>query len=284
MVISKEELRSRLKRIKLVVSDVDGTLTTNDNEVGEITKELVKKLKKKGILMTFATQRIHSSITDFAKELEIEIPMISVNGALIQDVKGNALYKAVINPKYVNKALNFAENYFVRIALVHIDEIVYTESNSVLRDFMYRIGTNYVLVDSYKEYVNDVLEIIMMGNEKSLIKHIQKKLNYPFRFFVNAKYYRSSTRLGIYNLEIKKSGSSKLTGIKKLAKHLKCKKHEIAVIGDWYNDRELFEYGGLNVALQNAVAELKNSAHYITEKTNNEDGVGEFLQLLYDSV
>jgi Cof subfamily protein (haloacid dehalogenase superfamily) len=284
LVISKEELRSRLKRIKLVVSDVDGTLTTNDNEVGEITKDLVKKLKKKGILMTFATQRIHSSITDFAKELEIEIPMISINGALIQDVKGNALYKAVINPKYVNKALNFAENYFVRIALVHIDEIVYTESNSVLRDFMYRIGTNYVLVDSYKEYVNDVLEIIMMGNEKSLIKHIQKKLNYPFRFFVNAKYYRSSTRLGIYNLEIKKSGSSKLTGIKKLAKHLKCRKHEVAVIGDWYNDRELFEYGGLNVALQNAVAELKNNAHYITEKTNNEDGVGEFLQLLYDSV
>ena len=284
MVISKEELRSRLRRIKVVVSDVDGTLTTNDNEVGEVTKDLVRKLHAKNILTTFATQRIHSSIVDFAKELEIKIPMISINGALIQDINGNALFKAVINPKYVKKALDFSEEFFVRIALVYNDEIVYTESNSVLKDFMYRIGTNYRLVDSYKNYVNDVLEIIMMGNEKSVIKHIQKKLNFPYRFFVNAKYYRSSTRLGIYNLEIRKTGTSKLTAIRKLARYLKCRKHEIAVIGDWYNDRELFEYGGLNVALQNAVAELKNKAHYITEKTNNEDGVGEFLQLLYDSV
>lgn len=283
MVISREELTSRLKRIKVVVSDVDGTLTTNENELGEQTIELVKKLRLKGVLTTFATQRIHSSIVDFAKELEIEIPMITINGALIQDLKGNAIFKAVINPKYVKKALDFCDIFFVRIALVYNDEIVYTENNSVLKDFMYRIGTNYRLVDSYKDYENGVLEIIMMGNEKSVIKHIQKKLNFPFKFYVYAKYYRSSTRLGIYNLEIRKTGTSKLTALKKLAKHLKCRKHEIAVIGDWYNDRELFEFGGLNIALQNAVAELKNKAHYITEKTNNEDGVGEFLKLLYDS-
>jgi Cof subfamily protein (haloacid dehalogenase superfamily) len=283
VILNKEELKSRLKRIRLVVSDVDGTLTTNDNLLGEQTVDLVKKLRAKNVLTTFATQRIHSSVVDFAKELEIEIPLITINGALIQDLKGNQIFKAVINPKYVKKALDFCELFFVRIALVYNDEIVYTENNSVLKDFMYRIGTNYRLVDSYKDYENDVLEIIMMGNEKSIIKHIQKKLNFPFKFFVYAKYYRSSTRLGIYNLEIRKSGTSKLTALKKLAKHLKCKKHEIAVLGDWYNDRELFDYGGLNVALQNAVAELKNKAHYITEKTNNEDGVGEFLQLLYDS-
>jgi Cof subfamily protein (haloacid dehalogenase superfamily) len=284
LIISKEELKSRLKRIKVVVSDVDGTLTNNDNELGEVTIDLVKKLNSKGILTTFATQRIHSSIVDFARKLEIKIPLITINGALIQDVEGKALFKAVINPKYVTKALNFCDEFFVRIALVYNDEIIYTESNSVLKDFMYRLGTNYRLVDSYKDYVNDVLEIIMMGNEKTVIKHIQKKMNFPLKFFVNAKYYRSSTRLGIYNLEIRKTGTSKLTAIKKLTRYLKCRKHEVAVIGDWYNDRELFEYGGLNVALQNAVAELKNNAHYITEKTNNEDGVGEFLKLLYDSI
>jgi 5-amino-6-(5-phospho-D-ribitylamino)uracil phosphatase len=284
LVISREELRFRLKRIKLVVSDVDGTLTTSENEVGELTKDLVKKLHSKGILTTFATQRIHSSIVDFAREMDIKIPMITINGALIQDLNGKAVYKAIINPKYVNKAINFCEEFFVRLALVYNDEIIYTDSNSVLKDFMYRIGTNYRLVDSYKEYVNDVLEIIMMGNEKSVIKYIQKKMNFPYKFFVYAKYYRSSTRLGIYNLEIRKSGTNKRTGITKLAKYLKIKKYEVAVIGDWYNDRELFEYGGFNVALQNAVAELKNKAHYITEKTNNEDGVGEFLKLLYDSV
>ena len=87
LVIPKEELISRLKRIKVVVSDVDGTLTTNDNELGEGTIDLVKKLHSKGVLTTFATQRIHSSIVDFAKVLDIKIPMITINGALIQDLQ-----------------------------------------------------------------------------------------------------------------------------------------------------------------------------------------------------
>lgn len=284
MLLSKDELNRRLKDIKLVVTDIDGTITNSMNMIGDETKDLVKKLHNKNIHFTFATQRIHSSIVNYIKELEIKSPVISANGALIKDYKGQVFHKSVIFPKHVQKALNFADKYFVRVALCYNDEIVYTESNSVLRDYLYRLGTDYKLVDSYDKYVDDVIEIIMMGNEKEVIKYIQRKMNYPFKFYLNAKYFRSSTRLGIYNLEIKRSKTNKRTGLKKLVKYLGLKKNQIVVIGDWYNDRELFEFGGLNVAPQNAVAELKNKAHFITEKTNEEDGVSEFLKLLYDCV
>ncbi|TRZ64613.1 Cof-type HAD-IIB family hydrolase [bacterium] len=283
MLISREELRGRLSKIKLVVSDVDGTLTNHENKVGEQTKELVKKLKDKGILFSFATQRIHSSIVGFARELDIKIPLITVNGALIRDAEGNTIHKSLINPKHVKKALEYSEKYFVRVALCSNDEILYTEHNSVLKDFLYRLGTDYKLVDSYDSYVNDVVEIIMMGNEKVTVRYIQKRMKVPYMFFLRVKYFRSSTRLGIYNLEIRKSGTNKRTGVKILAKHLKVRKNQIATLGDWYNDRELFEYGGTNIALKNAVAELKNMAHYVTDRTNDEDGVGEFLKLLYDA-
>ena len=284
MILPKDELYNRLKDIKLVVTDVDGTITNSENEIGDATKDLVKKLHKKNIHFTFATQRIHSSIVNFIKELELKSPIISANGALIKDYKNEVLFKSVMKPKHVKKALGFAEKYFVRVALCYNDEIVYTESNSVLRDYLYRLGTEYTLVDSYNDYLDDVIEIIMMGNEKEVIKYIQRKMNYPFRFYLNAKYFRSSTRRGIYNLEIKRSNTNKKTGLKILTKHLKLKKKQIAVIGDWYNDRELFEFGGLNIAPQNAVAELKNKAHFITEKSNEEDGVSDFLKLLYDNI
>ena len=101
--------------------------------------------------------------------------------------------------------------------------------------------------------------------------------------FHTAKYFRSSSKLGVYHLEVRKSGTSKKTGIHKLVKHLGYHKNQVAVIGDWFNDRVLFEYGGFNVALQNAVAELKLMADYVTEKTNDEDGVAEFLKMVYDS-
>lgn len=279
----KNKLRKRLSKIKLIVSDVDGSIANSKNEIGEKTKELVKKLAAKDVKITFATQRIHSSVVDFASDLGINIPIISINGALIKDINGNIISKAVVDPKIVKKAMDFADKYFVRIALVHEDEIIFTESNSVLRDFMYRIGADYKLVDSYDNYMNNILEIIMMGNEKSIVRYIQNKINFPWKLFHTAKYYRSSSKLGVYHLEVRKSGTSKKTGIHKLVKHLGFHKSEVAVIGDWFNDRVLFEYGGFNVALQNAVAELKLMADYVTEKTNDEDGVAEFLQMVYDS-
>ena len=278
-----DKINDRLKKIKLIVSDVDGSIVDSQNELGEETKDLVKKLAAKDVKITFATQRIHSSVTGFAEELGIDIPIISINGALIKDIKGNILSKSIVDPKIVKKAMDFAEKYFVRIALVHEDEIVFTESNSVLRDFMYRLGADYRLVDSYDKYTDNILEIIMMGNEKSVVRYIQKKINFPWKLFHTAKYFRSSSKLGVYHLEVRKSGTSKKTGIHKLVKHLGYHKNQVAVIGDWFNDLVLFEYGGFNVALQNAVAELKLMADYVTEKTNDEDGVAEFLKMVYDS-
>jgi Cof subfamily protein (haloacid dehalogenase superfamily) len=280
---SKLEIQKKLSKIKLIVSDVDGTLTNNNNELGGETIELVQKLKEKDVLFTFATQRIHSSIVHFAEQLDVKIPIITVNGALIKGLDNNVISSSIIREKHVDKALSLANNYFVRIALCYGDEIVFTEDNSVLRDFMYRLGTDYRMVDSYKNYRDNVLEIIMLGNEKKVMKYIQDKLNFPAKFFLTAKYFRSSSKLGVYHLEVRKSGTNKNTGMTKLARHLKFKKNEVAVLGDWFNDRDLFEFGGFNVALQNAVAELKLQADYVTDKTNNEDGVAEFLKLVYDS-
>ncbi|MCE1166276.1 MAG: HAD family hydrolase [Bacteroidetes bacterium] len=280
---NRKNILKKLSGIKLVVSDVDGTLTDHNNELGGETKELVKKLREKGVLFTFATQRIHSSIVPFAKELDVDIPIVTVNGALVKDLNNNVISSSVIGPKYIDKALDLADKYFVRIAFCYGEEIVYTEDNSVLRDFMYRLGTDYRLVDSYNNYKDNVLEIIMLGNEKKVMKYIQNKMNFPAKFFLTAKYFRSSSKLGVYHLEVRKSRTNKKTGMVKLAKHLRVKQHEVAVLGDWFNDRDLFEFGGFNVALQNAVAELKHQADYVTERTNDEDGVAEFLKLVYDS-
>jgi Cof subfamily protein (haloacid dehalogenase superfamily) len=282
--LSLTEIKSRLKKVKLVVSDVDGTLVNNSNQIGELTKEIVPKLKKKGVVMSLASQRIYSSLIPIATSLDIDIPLISLNGALVKGRNGEVLSKSAINPQKVAKALNLARESLVRVALCHNDEIIYTDDNSVLKDFMSRVGTTYRLVDSYEPFMNDVLEIIMMGNEKESIKTIQRKIKFPFNFSLKLKYYRSNTMNKVYNLEILKKGVTKKTGLQVLAKHLGIKKNEVLVFGDWYNDRDLFDFGGFNVALNNAVPELKEKANYITEKTNDEDGVGDFLKLLYDSI
>lgn len=285
MLLDKDKLRERLKNIKLVVTDIDGTLVNRDNEIGEKSKELIKMLREKGVSFTFATQRIHSSVAPLAKELNITMPLITLNGSLIQDADAKTVInRSVIKRKYIERALKFANKYFVRIAFCYKDHIIYTDENSVLKDFMSRLGTMYESVESYDDYLHDIYEIMMSGNDKEKIKYIRRKMNPPFRKYLKIDYFRSRAFSGVYNLEIRRAGNSKKTGLKKLLKFFNYKKSEIAVIGDWYNDRDLFKYGGTNIAVQNAVPELKFMAHYVTEKTNDEDGVAEFLQLLYDAL
>lgn len=284
MLLPISEIKSRLKNIRLIVSDVDGTLVSNGNQIGELTKDLVPKLKQKNVLFSLASQRIHSSLIPIASSLDIDIPLISLNGAMVKGRNGGELSKSIINPKKVTKAIELAQRSLVRIALCYNDEIIYTDDNSVLKDFMSRVGTTYRLVDSYDNYMDNVLEIIMMGNDKDNVKNIMRKMKFPFNFSLKIKYYRSNSMNKVYNLEILKKGVSKRTGMEVLAKHLGVKKNEVLVFGDWYNDRDLFDFGGLNVALHNAVPELKEKANYVTEKTNDADGVGDFLKLLYDSV
>ena len=285
MSLSLSELKNKFGRIKLIVSDIDGTLVNNNGDLSPQTIQIVKKLQEKDILFSLASQRVHSSIVPLAKQLNIKIPLISLNGTLIQDVKGKVvLNKSIIDEKYVKKALKFAETYYVKIALCYNDEIIYTEDNSVIKDFMTRLGTTYTLVKSYDDHMNNVLEIIMSGNDRKVMKHIQGKMQPPFGLFLKVKYYRSQTFQGVFNIEIIRKGVSKRTGLKMLTKYLNISKDEVMVFGDWYNDRDLFQFGGTNIALENAVDELKEMADYVTDKSNDDGGVGEFLKMFYDTI
>lgn len=285
MSLSLNELKSRFGKIRLIVSDIDGTLVTGQNQLSSLVKKQVEELHKKGIHFSLASQRVHSSIVPIANELGIKIPFISLNGALIQDAGGNnRLNKSVIDRKYVERALRLAEEKYVKIALCYDDQIVYTEDNSVIRDFMTRLGTTYTLVNSYDGYLDNVLEIIMLGNDKNVIKQIQSKMTPPFGLYLKVKYFRSQAFQNVFNLEIIRKKVNKKVGLKMLAAHIGVRREEVMVFGDWYNDRDLFMFGGTNIALNNAVDELKDMADYVTDQSNDEDGVGKFLEMFNKSL
>ena len=275
-------LEKRLKEITLVVVDVDGTLTNNRDEIGILTLEYVKKLREKGVRFTFATQKIHSAVVQFARELGLEVPFITANGRLISDADNKILLESYIRPFYINKAIKLSKYYNAKIALCNNNEIVYTEENSAIIKLPHRIGTNFKLVDKLENHMHNIVEIIIVGYDRKIIKYIHKKMRFPFGWFVKSNYFRLSSSSGMYNLDIRKAGIDKKTSLTILARSMNLTKKEIAVIGDWYNDLDLFDFGGLNVALKNAVPRLRYLADYVIPKTNNEDGVGEFLKLLYD--
>ena len=68
--------KEKLQNVKIIVSDLDGTLLANDGSISERSKKLIRELHKYDVLFSFSTGRLHSAVTDIAKELEINNPII----------------------------------------------------------------------------------------------------------------------------------------------------------------------------------------------------------------
>lgn len=270
-----------LKRIKLVVFDLDGTLVNDQNQIGEETKSLIRELSSLGVQFSIATGRLLSAVTDHADDLGIKIPLITLDGTLIQRYPGDkSIFEAHLPQKYVQRALKFADKYLVQVALCHDKAIYYTEENSLFPQLMDKFGAKYQQVFSYDNYIDETLEVVMVSDYKENVKHVSSKMSFPYTFGVRTAFYKSHSQGGTYYVEIRKMGCSKGEGLKKLLGHLKIKIKETAVIGDWYNDKSLFENDSLKIAMENAVPELKRMADLILKKSNNEDGTADFLKML----
>lgn len=274
-------LSKSLKDIKLIVFDVDGTLLNDEGKIGVETITLVRQLKKAGVRFTFASGRAHSAIAKFTEELNLHVPVISLDGALIKSSKDNTVvYKSYLRRSTVEKCLRLSEKYSVNMVLCHADAIYYTEKNSVVPDRTDKFGALFQKVDSYDKYIDETLEVFFAGDHRQTVALLRDSLSFPFTFGCSATFYRSQSLESVYYLEIRKSGSTKGKALKRLLKHLNIPENQAAVIGDWYNDIPMFKTKAFKVAVGNAVAELKRNADYVTRRTNNEDATAEFLSIV----
>ncbi len=270
----------KLKNIKLIVSDLDGTLLNGNNEIGAESQKLIKALLAKGMRFTFATGRLHSAIVEHANLLGLKTPLITLDGSIIKTLNNEVVFESYLPLKHVKKAIKLADFNLVNIALCHADAIYYTEHSPLVPQVIDKLGAKYVEVDSLDDYLDETLEVVFAGDYKDSIKYIEKKMTFPFSFGLNTSFYKSHRRGSIYFFEVRKHGSSKGSALTRLLKKLKININNVAVMGDWYNDRSLFETNAFKVAVNNAVNEIKNKADFITSQDNVNDGVAEFLEMV----
>lgn len=273
--------RSSLKKIKLIVFDLDGTILDNQGNISKRTVSLIGKLQSKGVLFTFASGRMHSALTEYAKILKINIPVISLDGCCISNPLTNEIIsESFIPTRYINKALKYADLFLLNIALCQAEAIYLTESNSPMKKIMNKLGARFEEIDDYNKIKDKTLEIVFASDYKDNVKFVRDKLSFPYTLGLNISYYRSRRQEGIYYLEVRKRGANKGTALKILLKNISIKQNQVAVIGDWFNDISLFETNALKVTLENGIHELKALADIIIPKTNNHEGVAEFLEML----
>lgn len=263
---------------RLVVFDLDGSLLNDRSEIPGDAVKFIRELEKMGVYFSFASGRLHSAMIDYAKELDILIPIISLDGSLIKNLKGQIIFQSFIPVKYVKKALVLADQLLLKIVLCHGDAIFYTDYNALIPQIVDKFGATFEEVDAYDHYLQETLEIFVMGDYRESVRRFTKEMNFPYTFGLDASYYRSSRGKDFYYFEARKQGCDKGRALKRLMKHLNVSKLQTVVMGDWHNDRQMFDNAGIKIAPANAVNEIKYAADYVSTKTNNEGAAVELLE------
>lgn len=270
-------MTNRLKDIKLIVIDIDGTLVDQQGNVGDKTLKLAKELKDQKIFCTLSSARSFHYSAHIAEEMGIDIPFVTLDGALIKGLNGEAVFKGSIKDSFVHKAIALAEDNYGKITMCDEHNLFVTPNNSIVKEYT-KLSAPIKEINDFTG-ISDILEILIYCEDKASMKHIKNSFSFFERLDVNLSVTKSP-RNDYYLLTIKKKHSNKLESVKRLVKHLGFTKKQVAVIGDWHNDMPLFDFGAYNIAVQNAIPELKRKADYVTSSTNNEDAVGEVLELV----
>ena len=100
--------------IKLLATDLDDTLLNDQFMVSQQNKEAIFKAVEQGVIVTIATGRMFSSALPFAKQLGINVPIITYNGALVKYCNtGEVLFEQPIDPEVVGEILEllFSGNF-----------------------------------------------------------------------------------------------------------------------------------------------------------------------------
>lgn len=260
--------------IRLVAMDMDDTLLQDDWTISERTIDAIRQAQKQGVYVTFATGRATSSVLPYARQLGLNVPVITYNGAKIQEIlSGEILYRRVIP---IETAKDISEWLLAQHIHFHVylkDHIFVEKMNDLSRQYARatRVPVEEIdIMDRLSAEQEGVEKILLMGEPEMTILWNEKIHQ---RYEGKVRSTKSKPRF----LELIHPMVSKGTALASLAERLGVKREEVMAVGDSLNDIEMIRYAGLGIAMGNARAEVKEIADKITA-TNQEDGVAQAIE------
>ena len=249
--------------IKLVATDIDGTLLIPEGNFTQGVKDCVKELCKKGIKVVLVTGRMHAAASLIAQDLGLTTPVVSYQGGLIKE--GNkTLYEKCLTEEQSAKIIEWAQEEQIHLNLYN-DDILYSENDCYeVQRYCNNLHTQYTrkkFCDVNKTKVNKLLAIDY--NNPARIDKYEQELPKIF----SDLYIVKSTP---YFLEFSNKEASKFCAVEFLQKLWGINKEETLTIGDQNNDIALLKAGGLKIAMGNATEDLKSIADDITDTVFND--------------
>ena len=286
----------------MLVLDLDGTLLDDNKEIPEINKTAIQKLQDDfGIIPVIATARpleVAKYIANQGGEA-FQSYIIATNGAILMDIQtGEYLINQSLLPEQIAGLIKVCKKngleYECMTTKCEVADSKYSYRRII--DPMYdNMGVPFNYQEDLESYISNLTDPIPLfavnGTEEELEQAYGELIGVP-GLQISGQCIRTTPlkdaegkiKTLAYH-DIMREGVTKAKAIRTLASHLGIQKEEIIAVGDGGNDIEMLQEAGLKIAMKNATDALKevvsNKQGLITQKDNNEGGVGIILNDLY---
>lgn len=258
--------------IRLLISDVDGTLVTHDKVLTPRAKETIRRVQERGIVFTITSARPASGLLPLANELGITIPVPAFNGGLFLNPDGTVIEQTLL-PEAVGPRL-------IEIIEAHgLSAWVFTTDNWFLRNLHGPHADREAWIDHFTPTVTDDLKAHLAGAAKVVgvsddypaVEACEKAVREALGAQVSA------TRSSSYYLDITHPDANKGRVVRRLSAMLNIPTEKIATIGDGRNDILMFAEAGFSIAMGNGSEEVKKAATVVTA-SNEEEGFAQGIE------
>lgn len=264
---------------KLLVLDLDGTLTNNKKEITPHTLQTLLDAEKRGLRIVLASGRPVFGIAPLANQLKLDEYggyILAYNGGqIIRWSDREVIYQNMLNPEVLSYLYECSKKGPFTI-LSYDGDYIMTENPSD-QYVAYECMLNKM---PYKKVDNFLEEALKQLRPKCLIVGDPEPLHeLELEMAETLKGKNGVYRSEAFFLELVPQGIDKAKCLAVLLEHLGMNREEMICVGDGYNDQSMIEYAGLGVAMANAKPEVRESADMIT-LSNEEDGVAALVEKL----
>ena len=263
-------------RYKMIVLDLDGTLTNNKKEITPRTKQALMQAQAAGVHVVLASGRPTYGIVPLAEELKLKGNrgyILAFNGGKIIDCTNNeVLFEQKLDEQLVPILFQEAKKAGMEILTYQGEGIAATNKDDEY--VQHEAFINKMPVTQYDDFLNQLVypinKCLIVGNPTSLHEleiRLAKELEGKMDVYRSADFFLECVPLGI----------DKARALDRLISSLGISREEVIACGDGYNDLSMIRFAGLGVAMANAAKDIQSEADFVT-LSNEEDDVAHVIE------
>ncbi len=270
--------------VKLLALDIDGTLLNPRGEITPRTLSAINQARQQGVLVVLVTGRRFGSARDLLVRLQLDIPLVSHNGALTKNIETlETLDFHPLDAELAREMIRFGRAHGVDmicnddphgVGTMVIESI--SESNKPLQRYLNQYRSAVVEVPDLLEHIQSPPIQLTVSGRCDPTEEFERRLGE----LMEGRVQLFKTRYRAFDLtilDVLSTTASKGESVARIARQHGIAQEETMAIGDNHNDLTMLRYAGLGVVMANAEDELKQMGFEQTT-SNEEDGVAEAIE------